>query len=263
VRQRAVERPRHLGEIERIDEQLCVPDLSATATAHEASKLLLGGATSPRGLLLQCAKRSELTFSVNDLFHRRGTKSADQLVLEVCRTYEEAQPLHGDTSEPAAEAGPLETAPEVALLSGVADTGPPHVQPRRAEQVQELSDGLRASDCHNGDLLGMKVATTALSQRLQRALVAQPLNQDDRTRATADAAIFRVWSLLVVHAPTPDARPERRQPPQLSALCTSALIVASSAALSSFSAKALGHMAPSSRFALSLKPSVAYLVLNL
>src|SRR5206468_7007666 len=29
-----------------------------------------------------------------------------------------------------------------------------------------------------------------------------------------------------------------------------------------FSAKAVGHMAPSSRFAASLKPSVAYLVLN-
>jgi len=33
-------------------------------------------------------------------------------------------------------------------------------------------------------------------------------------------------------------------------------------AVNPFSAKALGHMAPSSRFALSLKPSVTYLVLN-
>jgi serine/threonine protein kinase len=43
---------------------------------------------------------------------------------------------------------------------------------------------------------------------------------------------------------------------------TSAPILASSVAVSSFSAKAVGHMWPSSRFALSLKPSVAYLVLN-
>src|SRR6202048_3184395 len=49
---------------------------------------------------------------------------------------------------------------------------------------------------------------------------------------------------------------------QLTALFTSAPILASSAAVSSFSAKAVGHMWPSSRFALSLKPSVAYLVLN-
>src|ERR687888_706560 len=51
--------------------------------------------------------------------------------------------------------------------------------------------------------------------------------------------------------------------PQLTAFFTSAPILASSAAVNSFSAKAVGHMAPSSRFALALKPSVAYLVLNL
>src|SRR6059058_986635 len=50
--------------------------------------------------------------------------------------------------------------------------------------------------------------------------------------------------------------------PQLTAFFTSATILASSVAVNSFSAKAVGHMAPSSRFALSLKPSVAYLVLN-
>src|SRR5438105_10520962 len=50
--------------------------------------------------------------------------------------------------------------------------------------------------------------------------------------------------------------------PQLTAFFTSAPILASSAAVSSFSAKEVGHIAPSSRFALSLKPNVAYLVLN-
>ena len=50
--------------------------------------------------------------------------------------------------------------------------------------------------------------------------------------------------------------------PQLTAFVTSALIRASSAAVSPVSAKAVGHMAPSSRFAESLKPNVAYLVLN-
>src|SRR5215210_504701 len=49
---------------------------------------------------------------------------------------------------------------------------------------------------------------------------------------------------------------------QLTALFTSALISASSVAVNSFSAKEVGHMAPSSRFALSLKLNVAYLVLN-
>jgi hypothetical protein len=45
--------------------------------------------------------------------------------------------------------------------------------------------------------------------------------------------------------------------PQLTACFTSAPIRASSAAVSSVSAKAVGHMAPSSSFARSLKPKVA------
>ena len=44
--------------------------------------------------------------------------------------------------------------------------------------------------------------------------------------------------------------------PQLTALFTSAPILTSPAAVNSFSAKAVGHMSPSSRCALSLKPSV-------
>jgi hypothetical protein len=60
----------------------------------------------------------------------------------------------------------------------------------------------------------------------------------------------------------PRAGPSGELSPQLTAFFTSAPILASSAAVNSFSAKAVGHMARSSRFALSLKPSVAYLVLN-
>src|SRR6516165_636575 len=58
------------------------------------------------------------------------------------------------------------------------------------------------------------------------------------------------------------ARPRDGPGAQLAAFCTSAPILASSSAVNSVSAKAVGHMAPSSRCAGSLKPSVAYLVLN-
>src|SRR5437762_14309848 len=50
-----------------------------------------------------------------------------------------------------------------------------------------------------------------------------------------------------------------RERPQLTAFFTSVLIVVSSAAVNSFSANATGHMAPSSRFALSLDPPFPYL----
>src|SRR5574341_1323404 len=60
----------------------------------------------------------------------------------------------------------------------------------------------------------------------------------------------------------PRAGPSGELSPQLTAFFTSAPILSSSAAVNSFSAKEVGHMAPSSRFATSLKPNVAYLVLN-
>lgn len=51
--------------------------------------------------------------------------------------------------------------------------------------------------------------------------------------------------------------------PQLTAFFTSAAIFVSSAGVNFVTAKATGHMVPSSRFASCWKPNVAYLVLNL
>jgi hypothetical protein len=50
---------------------------------------------------------------------------------------------------------------------------------------------------------------------------------------------------------------------QLTAFFTSAAIFFSSAAFSFMTANAVAHMSPSSRFAVSLKPKVAYLASNL
>jgi hypothetical protein len=73
------------------------------------------------------------------------------------------------------------------------------------------------------------------------------------------------WALLYLGRP-PRARGSQgiaARLPQLTAFFTSAAIFASSAAVNSFSAKEVGHMEPSSRFAASSKPNVAYLELNL
>src|SRR5713101_5512072 len=69
------------------------------------------------------------------------------------------------------------------------------------------------------------------------------------------------WSIDTTPS-RPGTEPWIREAPQLTAFFTSAPILASSAEVNSFSAKATGHRAPLSRFAASLKPNVAYLVLN-
>ena len=60
----------------------------------------------------------------------------------------------------------------------------------------------------------------------------------------------------------PGGDPARRPDPQLTAFFTSAAIRASASGVSSTRAKAVGHIAPSSRLASGWKPNVAYLTLN-
>src|SRR5205085_1576964 len=83
----------------------------------------------------------------------------------------EAEPLHP---------GPVEGAPELALLAGVAQSRDPRVQSTRAEAVEEPADALRAAHRDDRDALGVEIAAAALRERLERDLVACPLDKYDR-----------------------------------------------------------------------------------
>jgi hypothetical protein len=209
-----VKRPRHSGEIERIDEQTRVSDLSPAAAAHEAPKLLLSGPSLPRSLLLERTEGPELTLSLDDLLHGGGTESADQLVLQVCHAHVETQPLQIGASEVGAEARPLETAPELALFSGVTETRQPDVKARRAEQIQEPSYGLRTTNRHNGDALGLEILAAALGERFERALVADPFDEYDRTRVDADGrrVVFGIVHTRIFTAHTARSLDESARP---------------------------------------------------
>jgi PAS domain S-box-containing protein len=176
-----VQGPRHLGEIQRGDEQGRGSDLPAAVSAEEAPELLLTGPSSPRWLLLEGAERSDLTLNVDDLLHGGGTEGADQLVLEIRDAHVETDSFHVGASEVGAQAGPVESAPEVALLCGVAEPRKPDVDPRGAEEIQEGPDVLRTSHRHDGDALSIEIPTTALSQRFERKLVADAFNEHDRS----------------------------------------------------------------------------------
>ena len=64
-----VKRPGHLREVERIDEQLGISDLPATAAAHETPKLLLCGPSSPLRLFLERPEASKVALGGNHLLH--------------------------------------------------------------------------------------------------------------------------------------------------------------------------------------------------
>ena len=196
----AVERPRHLGQIKRIDEQTRVFDLPAAATAHEAPKLFLGASSLPLRLFLKGAEGSEVSLGLDNLLHGGSAESADQLVLQVCDAHVEAESFHVCASEVGAEARPFQTAPDVALLSGVADSSQPEVQPLRAEEIQEASYGLRTSHWNNRNALSVQIPSTALSERFERVLVTDPFDEHDRTQV--DSRGPRVFHIPYLHSTT-------------------------------------------------------------
>jgi hypothetical protein len=64
-----IKRPGHLRQVERIDEQLGVSDLAASAAAHETPELILSGPSSPLRLLLERPEASEVALRLNHLFY--------------------------------------------------------------------------------------------------------------------------------------------------------------------------------------------------
>ena len=74
---------------------------------------------------------------VHDRFHGSRPKGTDQLVLQVCVANEETHGLHVSAGEVGTEACPLETAPEVAFLSGVAEPRHPDVGPWGTEPFEK------------------------------------------------------------------------------------------------------------------------------
>src|SRR6185312_10603675 len=80
--------------------------------------------------------------------------------------------------QPGAEAGAFQTERVVTLLAGIAQPGEPQAEPGRAVAVERPSDRLRAADRDDADAVAREVAAAALGERLDRPLVAHPLDQD-------------------------------------------------------------------------------------
>ncbi len=135
----------------------------------------------PRRLLLEGAEGPKLALGVDDLFHHCGTESADQLVLQIRDAHGETERFQLVARRIEAEAGPLETPPEVVLLTGIAEAREPEITTLRAEQFQITLDRLRAPDWHDRNAFGCEVPTTPLSERLERDLVAHPFDEHHRT----------------------------------------------------------------------------------
>src|SRR4030095_9055123 len=139
---------------------------------------LLAAPCSPRRLLLERAERSKLALSLDDLFHTGGTKAAEQLVLPVSDAHVEPEGFHLGATEVGNAHGPLQPAPDAPPLAGVTQPRQPEVQPPRTESFQEVSDVPRTAHWHHGNARSGKIPTTAVSERLERDLGADPLHKN-------------------------------------------------------------------------------------
>src|SRR5687767_1072231 len=83
----AIERTRHVREVQRVDQQPPVADLPAGSRTHEAVELRGRGLTPVCRLPLEDAERTELAFGIENLLDSGRAEGADQLVLEVDDTY--------------------------------------------------------------------------------------------------------------------------------------------------------------------------------
>jgi hypothetical protein len=183
------------GEVEGVHQHPRVPVLAAAGGAEEAPELLLKGPAPLGRLTLEGAERPELPLPLDQLLHRGWAEAADQLVLQVGHAHVEPERRHLGAVEVGAEPGPLQAAPEVVLLPGVAQAGQAEVQPLGAVQLQEPPDVPGAAHGDDADALGGEVPAPACGQDLKHDLVAGPFHEHDRPRLDGGGPT----TLLVVH----------------------------------------------------------------
>jgi hypothetical protein len=178
----AVERPRNMIEIERLDKEAGVPDLAPSAAAQEPMKLLLDGAVPPRLHLLERPKPVEIVVGPKDLLDPRRTERAYQLLLQIGDAHEEAEPLHVRTREPGAETGALQCPSEDRFLAGIVQTREPHTILAYTETLEELPDAMGASEAFDANAHCREVDAAPLGERFDRDLVALPFDDHHGAR---------------------------------------------------------------------------------
>src|SRR5215211_1007320 len=171
-----VERPRDVVEVESVDEQTGVPDLSSTSAAQEPVELLFGRAIAPCRHLLERPKPMEIVVVPKDLLDPRRTERADQLLLQIGDAHEEAEPLHVRPPEPVAEAGALECPSEDRFLAGIAKAREARAVAACTELLEELPDAMCASEALDANARGCKVDAAPLGERLDCHLVTLPFD---------------------------------------------------------------------------------------
>jgi len=181
VGEHPIEWPRHVIEVQCLDEQAPVADLAARGRAQKASKLLLAASLTLRGLTLERAERSRLTLRIDDLLYGVDTEVTDQLVLQVLDAPVKPQLLHLGRTQVLPETGTMKATLDVTDLGRVEETRKSEVPPVWAPHVEEVADVRRTSHRHDGDAISVEIYASALGQCFERVSVTDTLHEHHRT----------------------------------------------------------------------------------
>src|SRR5262245_1057069 len=140
----------------------------------------LRAAAALRGLGLEDAKRYELTLCVEQALDRRSAQRADQLVLQIGVTGEEAERFEAIVGVTDNHPGAPQRLAQLPLLGRVVQSSQAQPYPLRSEYHSKMGDFRHAAGWHDDDVLRIEVIATPLGQRLQRALIAPTLDQNRR-----------------------------------------------------------------------------------
>src|SRR5580704_2156611 len=168
--EQGVERLRYPVEADRLGQQAGVAQLALRARAEEAAQLRRLVLSPPGRLPLKGAERVEVPVRGEHLRHPCGPGGADELVLQVLGTDEEARWIQASRGQ---------AAPDDVRFARVAEPREPCAGPLGAEPPQVAGDAVGAADRQHHDALGRQVPAAPPGEGLDGDLVADPLDEHD------------------------------------------------------------------------------------
>lgn len=163
------------------NEEACVAQLPACTRTQESAELIDEASVPPCGLLLERAKRSEISLFRQDRFNGVGSDRANEFVFQVAVAHEESHAFEFTACIRPRVASPRQFAAEVPLFSNIAQAADAQSGAVRPEPSKEPRHRPGAADRHHGHAFFRQLSCLEACQSLECNLIADTLDQHNGT----------------------------------------------------------------------------------
>jgi hypothetical protein len=168
-------------QVQRENEQAGAAQLAPCACTQEPAKLIAKASIPPLSLLLKRTKRSQVLLFGKNGFDDIRTHRANELVFQIAVADEEPLLLEISTSQGRPVTSPRQGTAEMLFFGCVTQTTDAQSTAVGSETSKESRYRMSASDGYDDNSLLHKVSALKICQRLDRNLIADTLNQHNRT----------------------------------------------------------------------------------